>query len=315
MQPSDANLRRGTAPPGAVVVTGASTGIGRASVLRLADAGFRVFAGVRRESDGKDLAAAGPGGRITPLRLDVCDQEQIRSAATELAAALGPEGLAGLVNNAGIGVAGPVESLPLSELRRQFEVNVFGLVAVTQAFLPLIRAGRGRIVTIGSAGGWITMPFGGPLCASKHAVRSLNDALRLELRASGIPVVLIDPGSIDTPSVDKFEAETDAVVDRMGPDGRRLYADAFRAMAAKAVAHERAGSPPDVVAAAVHRALTAPRPATRRSVGAHAALLILLARTLPNPLLDRFRLRVLGLDRPGLWGRLPAAGRLRGPGT
>ena len=148
------------------------------------------------------------------------------------------------MNNAGIGVPGPVELVPLEELRRQFEVNVIGQVAVTQAVLPLLRAGGGRIVSIGSVGSWVTLPFGGALCASKHALRSLSDALRMELRPWGLPVVLVEPGTVRSPAIDKLEAAIVTLVEGMSDEGRVRYASALRAMAARAGRHERAGADP-----------------------------------------------------------------------
>src|SRR6266568_4897165 len=163
--------------PGSVVVTGASTGIGEACALRLDRRGFRVFAGVRREVDGGALKQKA-SSRLTPILLDVTDASSIKSAAAAVVAALGEEGLSGLVNNAGIAIAGPLEFLPIDELRRQFEVNVIGQIAVTQAFLPLLRKGHGRIVNMGSIAGKSALPFTGPYCASKFALEALTDSLR-----------------------------------------------------------------------------------------------------------------------------------------
>ena len=165
-----------------VLVTGASTGIGRATALLLAREGFTVYAGVRKEADGEAL-----GPTVTPIKLDVTHAGQIADAAERLGR------LDALVNNAGIGVTGPVEFVPLDALRGQYEVNVFGQVAVAQAMLPKLRASRGRLVTVGSVGSWITLPFGGPLCSSKHAIRSLNDALRMELKPYGVAAASSSP--------------------------------------------------------------------------------------------------------------------------
>ena len=170
---------------------------------------------------------------------------------------LGGRGLDGLVNNAGIGTTAPVEFVTEDDLRHHFEVNVFGQVAVTQAFLPLIHRAVGRIVNIGSVGSHVTMPFGGALCASKSALASLTDALRLELRPFGIHVCLVEPGAIATPGVDKTLGDIEAVIRSLPEDGAVRYGDQLRTFAR--VGHEREshGSPPDVVAAAVRHALTA----------------------------------------------------------
>ncbi len=162
------NLFSQTPRSDAVVITGASTGIGAACALALDQAGYRVFAGIRNPADGERLQRqAGP--RLMPIRLDVTDEASIAAANHTVSAMMGEQGLAGLINNAGIGVVGPVEALPLADWRRQFEVNVFGLIATTQTFLPLIRKGRGRILNMGSIAGRASMPFMAPYSASKHA--------------------------------------------------------------------------------------------------------------------------------------------------
>ncbi|GAA4100232.1 SDR family oxidoreductase [Nonomuraea soli] len=268
-----------------VLVTGASTGIGRASALLLAKEGFTVYAGVRKEADAEAL---GPG--VVPVLLDVTDGEQIAAAGERIGR------LDALVNNAGIGVTGPVEFVPLEALRRQYEVNVFGQVALTQVMLPKLRASKGRVVTVGSVGSWITLPFGGPLCSSKHAIRSLNDALRMELRPFGVAAVLIEPGSIHTDAVDKLEDELEPRLASLGAEGRRLYGAAYRTMVAGGLREERAGSSPEVVARAVLHALTARRPRSRYPVGRKSRLMSTLGRVVPQYTLDRLRLRALGLS-------------------
>lgn len=288
-----------SATKGAVLVTGAFSGIGRATALRLARAGFHVLAGMHHEHHMGALAAAGPG-RITPLRMDITDSGHLEKAAGD-AAELLDEGagdrLVGLVNNAGISVTGPMETVPLDSVRRQFEVNLMGQIAVTQTFLPLLRRGAGRIVNIGSVGGWVTMPFGGPLCGSKHAFRSVNDAMRMELGPTGIKVVLIEPGAINTPAVDELEAGIEPSIEKWPREQRERYAQAYRTWSEHAVRNERAGAGPEVVADAVLKALTAARPRTRYPVGPLSRPLGLLARTLPNPVFDPLRMRVLGLAR------------------
>jgi NAD(P)-dependent dehydrogenase (short-subunit alcohol dehydrogenase family) len=282
--------------PRAVVVTGASSGIGRASAMKLTRSGFRVFAGVRKEEDADVLEEAAPPGRLTPLFIDVTDEHLVAAAATTVEEAVGDEGIAGLVNNSGIGEAWPLEYVPLEEFRRQFEVNVFGHLTVTQTFLPLIRAATGRIVNIGSVGGRITMPFAGTLSAPRRALVAVNDALRMELYPWSIHVVLIEGGSISTRAVDKLEAAAEATIEGLPAAGRARYADAYRIAVARAVARTRAGSPPELVAEAVLRALTEPYPKTRYPVGADARVLLVLSEVLPDRLLDRLRFRVFGLQ-------------------
>ncbi|GGN12195.1 NAD(P)-dependent dehydrogenase (short-subunit alcohol dehydrogenase family) [Actinoplanes campanulatus] len=268
-----------------VLITGASTGIGRATALLLAREGFTVFAGVRKDADAEAL-----GGTVTPIKLDVTDPGQITAAAQRIGR------LDALVNNAGIGVTGPLEHIPLDALRRQYEVNVFGQVAVTQAMLPMLRVSRGRIVTVGSVGSWITLPFGGPLCSSKHAIRSLNDALRMEVQPWGIRAVLIEPGSIHSDAVDKLEGEVEPRLESIGPEGRRLYEAAYRTMTSAGLKEERSGSSPDVVARAVLQALTARKPRARYPVGKKSRLMSTLGRIVPQHTLDALRLRALGLS-------------------
>ncbi|MDX6665819.1 MAG: hypothetical protein QOG68_2025, partial [Solirubrobacteraceae bacterium] len=176
----------------AVLVTGAARGIGRACALRLAADGWDVLAGVRRAEDGEELRAAGDG-RIAPVALDITAADQVAALADAL-----PARLDAVVNNAGVVVSGPVEAVPLDELRRQFEVNLIGQVAVTQAVLGRLRASRGRIVFISSLSGRVSTPLTGPYNASKFALEGLADALRMEVRPWGIRVVLVEPAQTDT---------------------------------------------------------------------------------------------------------------------
>ena len=272
---------------GTVVITGASTGIGRATAVRLAGAGFAVLAGVRREEDGADLRAQ--DARIEPVLVDVTDAGQIAS----LAARVGGAPLAGLVNNAGIAVAGPLEGVPLDLVRRQYEVNVFGLLAVTQALLDPIRAGEGRIVNIGSIGGRINTPFVGPYSSSKAAVRSLSAALRRELRPWDIRVALVEPGALDTPIWRKGEEGATETIAALPEHVRTLYArpldallDATRTIAAGA-------SSPDDAARAVEHALTAERPRTVYTVGRRAQVQGALHSLLPARAFDALVARAM----------------------
>lgn len=279
--------------PQTVVITGTSSGIGRASALRMARAGFRVFAGVRAERDARSLRAEHDG--IVPIEIDVSDAPSIAAAARRLEAETA--GLDGLVNNAGIGLSAPMEYVALDVVRRQFEVNVFGQLAVTQALLPLIRRARGRIVNMGSVGGHIAIPFGGVLCGCKSALRAMNDALRLELRPFGIRVCLIEPGAIATPAVDKTLGDVERTLEELPPEGRARYAVMLREFTRRAYEREQHGSPPEVVAEAVHHALTAARPDSHYLVGKDARLLATLPRLLPDRWLDQLRIRLFGMPR------------------
>jgi NAD(P)-dependent dehydrogenase (short-subunit alcohol dehydrogenase family) len=266
------------------VVTGASSGIGEAVALRLARAGWRVLAGVRREEDAERLQDR----RLTPLWLDVTDPESIAAAAVHVDG----QPLGGLVNNAGVAVSMPLELLPLDELRRQLEINLVGQVAVTQAFLPALRRGPGRIVNVGSIAGRSALPFLGAYAASKHALEAVTDSLRVELRPFGIEVAVVEPGTIATPIWTKG-AETFQRIAASLPDGALAgYAERLAAFREAAAAAGRRGEPAEKVAEAVEHALTAERPRTRYVVGRDAKRRVQVER-LPDRWRDRVYERVL----------------------
>jgi len=277
-----------------VVITGASTGIGEACALELDRLGFRVFAGVRADADGERLRRRS-SPRLVPLRLDVTDGQQVADAAQAVAEAVGPAGLAGLVNNAGIVVAGPVELLPLDAWRRQFEVNLIGQVAVTQALLPLVRTARGRIVFIGSVNGRLAAPYLGPYAASKHALEAVADSLRVELRTWGIPVALVEPGSVKTPIWDKSRAAADRLAEDLTPAGKALYGEDIAAMRRATQRLAARGMPVERVVRAVVHALTARRPKTRYLLGADNRSILAAFKFLPDRARDWFVRRALGL--------------------
>jgi NAD(P)-dependent dehydrogenase (short-subunit alcohol dehydrogenase family) len=277
---------------GHVVVTGSSTGIGQACAQRLSAEGFQVWAGVRREEDARRLERDIPG--VTAVLLDVADAASIERAAAQIDATAGDIGLAGLVNNAGIAVAGPLEYLPLEDLRRQFDVNVFGAIAVTQAFLPILRRGRGRLVFIGSISGRMAAPFLGPYAASKFALGALCDALRGELAPWRLDVSLVEPGEIATPIWDKGQAIGDQLEAQLPPIARQRYEKAIQALRRVARSAAARGRPPDTVADAVMHALTAPRPNTRYLVGSDAWVRAWLAY-LPDRWRDAVVWRAMGL--------------------
>lgn len=274
-----------------VVITGTSTGIGRATALRLAEHGWRVFAGVRRLEDGEELAREG-GARIAPLLLEVTDAGSIERAAKEVERAAG--GLTALVNNAGISVGGPVELVETAGLQRQFEVNVFGPMALTRALLPLLRRARGRIVNVSSGAGRASMPMLGVYCASKHALEALSDALRLELRGAGVDVVLVEPGLIRTPFVDKGRSEAEQLRETWSPEQRAYYEPRLASYLDQIRRLERLASKPELVAGVIERALTARSPAPRYTAGADVKLLLGLRWLLPDRLHDRLLATMTG---------------------
>jgi NAD(P)-dependent dehydrogenase (short-subunit alcohol dehydrogenase family) len=270
---------------GAVVITGASTGIGRACALRLDRAGFDVFAGVRKHADGEALVAEA-SDRLRPLTIDVTDSDSIATAVAEVNELCGGR-VAGLVNNAGIALAGPIEGLALDDLRRQFEVNVFGQVAVTQAFLAPIREAKGRVVFMSSIGGRNALPYLSPYNASKHALEAVGDSLRMEMRPFGVEVSIIEPGAVATPIWDKSGSEAEASRAQLGPEIERLYGDRMDKLRALADKTGASGVDPDEVAAAVEDALTAAKPKTRYVIGREAKVQAKLSVVLPRRTMDR----------------------------
>ena len=282
--------------PRHVVITGASSGIGRAAALRLDAEGVTVHAGVRKEEDAASLKAEA-SDRLSPVFLDVTDEESISAAKDDVAEAAGDGGLHGLVNNAGISVPGPLEFLPLEDLRRQLEVNVTGQIAVTQAFLPLLRRAGGRIVNVGSIGGRTATPFLGAYNASKFALEALTDALRMELRPWDIGVSIIEPGAVDTPMWEKGFEKADEIEAEISDEGRDLYGNALDALRDAARGMESGAVSPDRVVDAISHALFADRPKTRYLVGSEARIRAALAKFAPDRLRDALISWQLGLPK------------------
>jgi NAD(P)-dependent dehydrogenase (short-subunit alcohol dehydrogenase family) len=286
--------RRATDGRPAVLVTGASKGIGEACALRLARDGFRVYAGVRRDEDG--IALIGHGGdAIVPVMLDVTNADHIADVAARIDDECGERGLQALVNNAGIAVAGPLEFLPLDELRRQLEINFTGQLAVTQASLPLLRRSRatrhvdhrcGRIVFMSSISGRSALPFTGAYAASKHALEAAADALRVELMPFGLKVSLVEPGVIATPIWSTSLERGEQLVAQMPPQLDEYYGTQIAAIRKRAQRGMK-GLPPEHVAETVSHALTARRPRTRYVVGRDARLRLLMKALLPDRMRDR----------------------------
>ncbi|WP_018465211.1 SDR family NAD(P)-dependent oxidoreductase [Calidithermus timidus] len=266
-----------------ILITGASSGIGESCALYLAEKGHMVWAGVRRLEDGERLAHQAKG-LLHPVLLDVTEGESIARAARVIREQASR--LDGLVNNAGIAVAGPLEFLPLEELRRQLEVNVIGQVAVTQAVLGMLRQGRGRIVNMSSISGRIAAPLFGPYSASKFALEAISDSLRRELKAWGIEVSVIEPGSIQTPIWSKGVSRGRQLLEKLPPEAKALYGRAIEGQIRYVESVDGRSLPPIEVARAVEHALTTPRPRTRYVVGRGARIGLLFARFLPDRLLD-----------------------------
>jgi NAD(P)-dependent dehydrogenase (short-subunit alcohol dehydrogenase family) len=274
-----------------VLVTGASTGIGRATALRLDGAGWRVFAGVRRQEDAEALVEAG-SERLSPLYLDVTDADQIAAAAATIESQV--EGLDGVVNNAGVAIPSPLETIPIEDFRRQVEINLTGQVAVTQAVLGSIRRAGGRVVFISSIGGRIAFPLTGAYHAAKFGVEAVGDVFRQELRPWGIPVSIVEPGSIDTPIWERGERSADEV-GRRSPQREALYGRAIERYREVVRQTAERGIPPEKVASVVEHALSSKRPRTRYLVGLDAKVQARIRPFVPTPIFDRIVAKAMGL--------------------
>ncbi|MGH2800904.1 MAG: SDR family oxidoreductase [Thermoleophilaceae bacterium] len=274
-------------PSGIVLVTGASSGIGEATALHLKELGFDAVGAVRKDQDAERLAATG----LRTVRLDVTDTDSISAARSEL----GDGPLAGLVNNAGIAVAAPLEFLPLDQLRHQLEINLIGQVAVTQAFLPALRAGSGRIVNVSSIGGRVALPLVGAYNASKFALEAISDSLRRELHSQGVDVIVIEPGGVKTPIWKKGDELAAELTADMPPEAGRLYGGLIEALRRETTKiTSETGIEPREVAETIGRALTAKRPRARYLVGRDAKMRGPVAKLLPDRVMDRVVARAMG---------------------
>lgn len=281
--------------PRSALITGASTGIGRACALHLDRLGWQVFAGVRREADAAALMAVA-SARLEPLILDVTQAEQVAAAAKRITSLVGEHGLHGLVNNAGISIGGPLEFVPMELWRRQFDVNVLGAVSVTQAFLPLLRCAGGRIVNMSSTSGLNAMPAMGPYAASKFALEALSDSLRIELRRQGVKVILIEPGTVFTPIWERSLAVADAWLAEAPPAMFELYGDFIPIVRDWALSADRRGLPIARVSKTVALALTVQNPKARYIVAGYPRLLVYLLRFAPVGLRDHLIANRMGIE-------------------
>ncbi len=272
---------------GTVLVTGASTGIGEAAALHLAGLGYDVVAGVRKDEDEDRLRAAGLG----TVKLDVTDPAQIEALRAQFA----DQPLAGLVNNAGVAVAGPLEFLPIESFRQQIEINLIGQVAVTQAVLPALRRAGGRLLNVTSIGGRIAFPFTGAYHASKFGLEGVSDTLRRELRGQGIDVIVIEPGGVKTPIWRKGTEAAEEMAAALPPDMERLYGRLRESIRTESIRiAERTGLEPSAVAEVIGTAMTASRPKTRYLVGRDAKSRWAVAKRVPDRVMDRLIARALG---------------------
>jgi NAD(P)-dependent dehydrogenase (short-subunit alcohol dehydrogenase family) len=245
---------------------------------------------VRKEADAERLRSAG----ATPVTIDVTDESSVASAAEQVTGEVGDDGLVGLVNNAGVTVPGPIEFIALDELRRQLEINTLGQVAVTQAFLPALRKGTGRIVFVGSIGGRIAPPFIGAYGASKAAIARISESLRQELASSGMHVALVEPGTVATPIWEKGDQDIKRAIEALPPEGRERYEESMLKGNEAVMKMSRRGIKPDRVARVIESALTSKRPRTRYLVG-DAWIQWGVSRVLPDRVFERGVARVLGI--------------------
>lgn len=268
-----------------VVITGAAKGIGRATALYLDKKGFTVLAGVRSAADGEQLKQAA-SSRLQPVIVDITNAEQVAQLAETVSRVVGQNGLDGLINNAGIAVAAPLEFVPIDEFRRQIEVNLTAHLMVTQALLPYIRQAKGRIINISSIGGRLAGPMLGAYHASKFAMEGLTDSLRQEVAPWGIQVVSIEPGAIATPIWDSGANTADRLLEQMPPQAQTYYGAGIAGTKAFAAKASSTGLPPEKVAEVIEQALTAPQPRTRYPVGRDATIGTWIIAHLPDRMRD-----------------------------
>jgi short-subunit dehydrogenase len=271
-----------------ILITGASTGIGKSIAEIVAKDGFHVFASVRKEADGEVLAKISPN--ITPVILDVTDHNSIIEAKKFIEEKLNGQKLFSLINNAGIANAGPLELIPMADLRYQFEVNIFGLVDVTQTFLGLMDSSESKIINMGSVGGRVALPFNGPYAATKHALEAISDSLRRELLMTGIDVVVIQPGMIITPIWDKTDE-----IDLESYKGSR-YESALKNLKSMIFSRLSRGLPVEKVGELVLKILKAKKPKTRYAIARNVLTDAYVPRFLPDRVLDRFIKKQLKIE-------------------
>lgn len=278
-----------------VLITGTSTGIGAACALELDRLGWHVFAGVRREEDAKALQNKA-SDRLTPVMLDVTIPEQIEQAIQTIRSSTGESGLNGLINNAGIAVGGPLEAVSDELLRKQFDINLFGAIAVARAAMPLLRQGHGRLILMSSISGRITVPFLAPYAMSKFALEAAGDALRSEVYRWGIRVSLVEPGCVETPIWEKSSKTAGQISEDLTPEMKTLYGKDMERVLEEIQKCAASAIPVKCVVRAVVHALTARRPKARYLVGTAARIQARLHSLVPTWLVDRLFRWALGIN-------------------
>ncbi|NQU37882.1 MAG: SDR family NAD(P)-dependent oxidoreductase [Actinobacteria bacterium] len=280
-----------------VVITGTSSGIGQATMDAALAAGWHVFAG-DRTSSGVGRTSRVSAGLLTAVHLDITIADQVAAAAKMVAEHVGDSGLNGLANVAGVGVPGPLETMPIDKLRFSFEVDVLGQVALTQALLPIIRKAQGRIVFVGSIADRISPPYFGALSSSKSAIAAINDTFRQELSPWGIKVILVEPGFISTGADETTGRMIDQVLADFTPEQAQLYGDAFSRATKAGKKTQAAGSPPQGVAATILEALTTKKPKDRYLTGSKSHAAAAMAK-LPRTVQDELARKAFDQSKPG----------------
>ncbi|WFE26569.1 SDR family NAD(P)-dependent oxidoreductase [Solwaraspora sp. WMMD791] len=263
------------------IVTGASTGLGAAAARELARRGFHVLAGVRRDADADAIRSAD----IEPVALDITEPEQVAALAARVAS--DPRPLHALVNNAGIQVNAPVETLPMEQWRWTFEVNLFGHISVTQALLPALLRSKGRVVNVSSIGGKVAMPTYGAYAGTKFALEAVSDSLRREVAPLGVPVIVVEPGGVRTEMATRGIATANRLAAQMTPEQEERYGDLVQANNSLMASGTESGLTAEAAARVVAKAVTTRRPRTRYTIGRDAALITRLTRLLSDRMLDR----------------------------
>jgi NAD(P)-dependent dehydrogenase (short-subunit alcohol dehydrogenase family) len=291
-----------------ILVTGTSTGIGRAATFTLAENGYGVLAAVRKQEDVESLLAEGGTrrvvGAVEPIILDVTDAGQIAAAVEIVRAKIAAGGrLHAIINNAGAQWAGPIETMPLTEWRSQFDVTFFGPIALTQQLLPQLRASGGRVINVTSVGGIMPGPMIAAYQAAKAAFEAVSDSMRIEFSPFGVHVSAIAPGSISTPMLNRSPDQLNRLAAALPKSLQPVYADALRAFAKTVASAQRFSTSPAKASLTILRAVAAPRPRTRYLIGTDAKLSAFLKRNLPDRWMDAIIFWVFGLPRRRLPGK------------
>ncbi len=277
-----------------VVITGTSSGIGKACVLNLDKHGFKIFATVRKTKDYRNIQRE-TSKNVIPLILDLSDENSIKSAYSIVSANVGESGLSGLINNAAIAIGGSLEFMSITDIRKQFEINLFGQIAMIQTFLPLLRKGSGRIINISSTNGWVSFPFMGAYCATKYALEAISDALRLELEKWKIPVSVINPNKIISPIWEKSISITNSLFEKLPPEAKSYYDTILSGVIKTIRKTAYTALTPDIIVKAVFHALTAKKPKIRYLPSFETKILFLVSKILPKKMLNTIIKKEMGI--------------------